>query len=222
MAIPTIMMPITSENIVTERARRPRSVFISLSSVSKQPTTGELDITCDVVIVGRADLRVSSIATYFLIIMARHKGSAKVKKNIESAMETALRSGLIVLPAFSFTPVEKRKNMRPNVAIVSNTLALFIQERFQDPQNDPSLSDIHDPALLPDVDALFDDVENIHHSPDTQAAEEEEKDLNKELISLGLLKWRKGRPVAEAPRYIEKAPKIVNVKVSARAIQQQR
>lgn len=53
--------------------------------------------------------------------------------------------------------------------------------------------------------------------------EEEEKDFHKELVSMGLLKWRKGRPLAEAPRFIEKAPKIVNVmKVSPRAIQQPR
>ena len=45
----------------------------------------------------------------------------------------------------------------------------WLQERFQDPQNDPSFSDIHDPALLSDVDALFDDVENIHYSPSTQS-----------------------------------------------------
>ncbi|KAM2628117.1 hypothetical protein TB2_001495 [Malus domestica] len=126
MAIPTMLMPITSANIVTERARRPRSVFISLSSVSKQPITGEPVTACAAVIVGRAVLRVSSIATYFLIVMARHKGSAKVKKNIESAMATTLRSGLIILSAFIFTPIEKRKNMRPNVEIVSNTLAPFI------------------------------------------------------------------------------------------------
>lgn len=53
--------------------------------------------------------------------------------------------------------------------------------------------------------------------------EEEEKDFHKELVSMGLLKWRKGRALAEAPRFIEKAPKIVNVmKVSPRAIQQPR
>ncbi|XP_068315210.1 protein EARLY RESPONSIVE TO DEHYDRATION 15-like [Pyrus communis] len=99
----------------------------------------------------------------------------------------------------------------------------WLKERFQDPQNDAAFPDILDPDLLPDIDAFFDDVENHHHSPRTQpAVEEQEKDLKKELASLGLLKWRKGRPAAEVPRYIEKAPKIVNVKVSPRPIQQPR
>ena len=34
--------------------------------------------------------------------------------------------------------------------------AYWLQERFQDPQNDPNLSDIDD-LDLPDIDALFDD-----------------------------------------------------------------
>lgn len=47
-------------------------------------------------------------------------------------------------------------------------------------------------------------------------------DHSKELVSMGALKWRKGRALTEVPRYIEKAPKIVNVKVSPRTIQQPR
>ncbi|KAI5346650.1 hypothetical protein L3X38_014529 [Prunus dulcis] len=96
-------------------------------------------------------------------------------------------------------------------------------ERFQDPQNDPFSPDINDPALPDDVDALFDDVYPNNNTQAQQEEEEEEKDFHKELVSMGLLKWRKGRPLAEAPRFIEKAPKIVNVmKVSPRAIQQPR
>ncbi|RXI09800.1 hypothetical protein DVH24_016861 [Malus domestica] len=34
-----------------------------------------------------------------------------------------------------------------------------------DPQNDTVYPDIIDPDLIPDVDALFDDFENHHHSP---------------------------------------------------------
>ena len=33
----------------------------------------------------------------------------------------------------------------------------WLQERFQDPQNDPFFPDIHDPVLPDDIDALFDD-----------------------------------------------------------------
>jgi hypothetical protein len=51
--------------------------------------------------------------------------------------------------------------------------------------------------------------------------EEEVKGCNKELVSLGVMKWKKGRvDRAQAPRYLEKAPKIVSVKLSPRTIQQ--
>ncbi|KAF9676980.1 hypothetical protein SADUNF_Sadunf08G0059800 [Salix dunnii] len=56
-----------------------------------------------------------------------------------------------------------------------------------------------------------------------EAEEEEEKvkGCNKELVSLGVMKWKNGRvDRAQAPRYLEKAPKIVNVKLSPRTIQQ--
>jgi hypothetical protein len=47
------------------------------------------------------------------------------------------------------------------------------------------------------------------------------KGCNKELVSLGVMKWKKGRvDRAQAPRYLEKAPKIVSVKLSPRTIQQ--
>ena len=138
----------------------------------------------------------------------------------------------------------------------------WLQENFQDPQNNPFFSDIPDSVLDDDfINDLFDQ----EHFPDTnvnnnntqrkyttstgfgfvtestrpshrsnysglfslaEAAavgeEEEGKDYHKELVSLGLLKWPKGRAVAKAPRFIEKAPKIVNVKVSPRPIQQPR
>lgn len=53
-------------------------------------------------------------------------------------------------------------------------------------------------------------------------SEEEGGDYGRRLVPIGALKWRKGRAVSEVPRYIEKAPKIVNVKVSPRTIQQPR
>lgn len=52
--------------------------------------------------------------------------------------------------------------------------------------------------------------------------EEQERGYNKDLVSLGAAKWRNARVLAEKPRYAEKAPKIVNVKVSPRPIQQPR
>jgi hypothetical protein len=54
------------------------------------------------------------------------------------------------------------------------------------------------------------------------ADEEEERNNFKDLVPVGTLKWPKARALAEVPRYMEKAPKIVNVKVSPRTIQQPR
>ncbi|XP_061997058.1 protein EARLY RESPONSIVE TO DEHYDRATION 15-like isoform X1 [Rosa rugosa] len=104
----------------------------------------------------------------------------------------------------------------------------WLQENFQDPQNDPFFSDIPDDSDY--IDDLFDEehyptTTNNNTQPEVEEEEEEEeeeKDYHKELVSLGLLKWPRGRAVAKAPRFIEKAPKIVNVKVSPRAIQQPR
>ncbi|KAL5732938.1 hypothetical protein ACOSP7_032283 [Xanthoceras sorbifolium] len=82
----------------------------------------------------------------------------------------------------------------------------WLQERYFDPQ--------FDDFDLPDLDDLFDD--------DHQEEEEKEK-FSKELVSMGALKWKKGRAPFEKPRFMEKAPKkIVNVKVSPRTIQQPR
>ncbi|XP_050385893.1 protein EARLY RESPONSIVE TO DEHYDRATION 15-like [Argentina anserina] len=102
----------------------------------------------------------------------------------------------------------------------------WLQENFHDPQNDPFYSDIPDDSDF--IDDLFDEQHYPNTTADhntntnTQAEEEGEKDYHRELVSLGLLKWPKGRAVAKAPRFIEKAPKIVNVKVSPRPIQQPR
>lgn len=49
-----------------------------------------------------------------------------------------------------------------------------------------------------------------------------EEENKKELITLGLLEWNKARVTAEIPRYGKKVPKIVNIKVSPRHIQQPR
>ncbi|THG01569.1 hypothetical protein TEA_023304 [Camellia sinensis var. sinensis] len=75
----------------------------------------------------------------------------------------------------------------------------WLRERFHDPQIDPPFPENYDP-VLPDLDFIFDS-----------------KIIN------NTLKWRNnGRVLAETPRYAQKAPKIVNVKVSPRTIQQPR
>ncbi|WOH11294.1 hypothetical protein DCAR_0830775 [Daucus carota subsp. sativus] len=51
---------------------------------------------------------------------------------------------------------------------------------------------------------------------------DEKEDIQKELIALGALKWRKTPSLAETSRNGTKAAKIVNVKVSPRPIQQPR
>ncbi|KAK6135759.1 hypothetical protein DH2020_030454 [Rehmannia glutinosa] len=45
---------------------------------------------------------------------------------------------------------------------------------------------------------------------------------NMDLVSLGWLKWRKPRGGAEMPRYCEKAPKFVSMRVNPKPIQQPR
>ncbi|KAK7276442.1 hypothetical protein RIF29_17581 [Crotalaria pallida] len=84
----------------------------------------------------------------------------------------------------------------------------WLRERYQDPQNeiDASFSDFD-----LDEDALF------HYQPQNEEIRE-----GKELISLGASKWERGGGWAEAPRYAEKAPKIVKPRVSPRAIHQPR
>ncbi|TKY56921.1 Polyadenylate-binding protein-interacting protein 2 [Spatholobus suberectus] len=80
----------------------------------------------------------------------------------------------------------------------------WLRECFQDPQyqND-------------DFDFEFD--------PDLQDEDESEAKEGKELVSLGVLKWRScGGGWADAPRYVEKAPKFVKPRVSPRAIHQPR
>ncbi|KAK2982451.1 hypothetical protein RJ640_026294 [Escallonia rubra] len=88
----------------------------------------------------------------------------------------------------------------------------WLRECFCDTQNDPPFSDNFDPAL-PDIDALFDDPYIVR---------EEGKEGPKDLVKLGVSKWGKNRGVGETPRYGQKVPKIVNVKVSPRPIQQPR
>ncbi|KAL8102791.1 hypothetical protein AgCh_027352 [Apium graveolens] len=51
---------------------------------------------------------------------------------------------------------------------------------------------------------------------------DEKEDIQKELIALGALKWRKPSSLSETARTGNKAAKIVNMKVSPRPIQQPR
>ncbi|TMW81817.1 hypothetical protein EJD97_007745 [Solanum chilense] len=79
----------------------------------------------------------------------------------------------------------------------------WLRECFSDPDADNDFSHTYG-SLLPDTDFI---------------KKEENK---KELITLGLLEWNKSRVTAEIPKYGKKVPKIVNVKVSPRHIQQPR
>ncbi|KAF8394851.1 hypothetical protein HHK36_018788 [Tetracentron sinense] len=87
----------------------------------------------------------------------------------------------------------------------------WIQECFQEPQNDFDFS-LNDEPALPDIEALFNGYIK---------QEDDEKEYCKDLVSLGALKWRRPRLLAET-KYFEKAPKIVNMKLSPRPIQQPR
>ncbi|XP_022133450.1 protein EARLY RESPONSIVE TO DEHYDRATION 15-like [Momordica charantia] len=87
----------------------------------------------------------------------------------------------------------------------------WLQERFQDPQNDLSFSENED-IILPDLESFFEDF--------ARQEEEEESEYSKDLVPIGALKWHKARNAV--PRFAQKAPKIVNVKVSPRTIHQPR
>lgn len=52
--------------------------------------------------------------------------------------------------------------------------------------------------------------------------EEEKGEFQRELVSMGALKWQGRSGWAEPPRYAQKAPKIVKTRVSPRTIQQPR
>ncbi|KAK4799151.1 hypothetical protein SAY86_024516 [Trapa natans] len=85
----------------------------------------------------------------------------------------------------------------------------WLAERFSDPQDD----DLQDTLFLPeDLDGLFDDYDSVN--------EVGEKGDCMDLVPIGGFKWRK--PRAEKPKFADKVPKIVNVKVSPRMIQQPR
>ncbi|KAI4306512.1 hypothetical protein L6164_029783 [Bauhinia variegata] len=92
----------------------------------------------------------------------------------------------------------------------------WLRERFQDPVDDSPFSDFDD-ATLPDEDDLFDDAR-----VDREKEDEERREYNRELVSMGALKWRTVPAWVESPRYAEKAPKIVKTRVSPKTIQQPR
>ncbi|XP_068643015.1 protein EARLY RESPONSIVE TO DEHYDRATION 15-like [Aristolochia californica] len=86
----------------------------------------------------------------------------------------------------------------------------WLQECFQEPQNDLD-SFNNDDLVLPEIDAVFDGYKGA-----------DEEKTAKEIVSVGALKWHNLRVVSETPKYFEKVPKIVNVRVSPRPIQQPR
>ncbi|XP_030451351.1 protein EARLY RESPONSIVE TO DEHYDRATION 15-like [Syzygium oleosum] len=96
----------------------------------------------------------------------------------------------------------------------------WLEERFCDPQDDPLFSAVDDFALPDDLDSLFDDD---YDQTLLDHGKEEGRGCCGDLVSIGGLKWKEARREAHAPRYAEKAPKIVNnVRVSPKTIQQPR
>ncbi|KAK8542284.1 hypothetical protein V6N13_137141 [Hibiscus sabdariffa] len=91
----------------------------------------------------------------------------------------------------------------------------WLQERFHDPQND----DVDDLLFPDDLDDIFDQYDDGFLDPRSDGRE---GDNQKKLVPVGVSKWRKDRVAIEPPRFIEKAAKIVNVKVSPRNIHQPR
>ncbi|OVA17216.1 Ataxin-2 [Macleaya cordata] len=99
----------------------------------------------------------------------------------------------------------------------------WLQECFQDPQNALDFS-LNDEPVLPNIDSVFfDGYTTTQPEEDEEEEEEEERDYYRDLVSFGALKWQKSRGVADkSPKYFEKAPKFVNLKVNPRPIQQPR
>lgn len=113
----------------------------------------------------------------------------------------------------------------------------WIRECFSDPQLDlsPFLDDdyVHDDSL---TDNAFNEGKKqtfnarsrinfesrVHRLSSRSVFVSVGKESSTDLVALGWLKWRKPRGEAEMPRYCEKAPKFVNMKVKPRAIQQPR
>ncbi|XP_077213635.1 protein EARLY RESPONSIVE TO DEHYDRATION 15-like [Tasmannia lanceolata] len=87
----------------------------------------------------------------------------------------------------------------------------WLQECFEEPEIDLNVGGNYEPAM-PEIEVAIDGYKQ----------EKEEKGI-KDLVSLGSLKWPKTRfLVGPSMKQWEKAPKIVNVKVSPRTIQQPR
>ncbi|KAL8050105.1 hypothetical protein ABFX02_06G061500 [Erythranthe guttata] len=90
----------------------------------------------------------------------------------------------------------------------------WLRECFSDPQIE---------SLFLDITGGDDDDDEVHG--DSSAITEaftKGKEGNMDLVALGWLKWRKPRGVAEMPRYCEKSPKFVSMRVNPRPIQQPR
>ncbi|KAE8684942.1 hypothetical protein F3Y22_tig00111105pilonHSYRG00777 [Hibiscus syriacus] len=90
----------------------------------------------------------------------------------------------------------------------------WLQERFHDPQND----DVDDLLFPDDLDDIFDQFDDGFVDP----IQEKEGDNQRKLVPVGVFKWMKDQVVTEQPRFVEKAPKIVNVKMVPRNIHQPR
>ncbi|KAL8137460.1 hypothetical protein V2J09_003461 [Rumex salicifolius] len=90
----------------------------------------------------------------------------------------------------------------------------WLRECFQDLQSDPLFPE-EDDLLL--IDSVFGDCLGNQE-------EQEKSRSDKELIAASALRWNnsKAHGRGDAPRYGEKAPKVVNVKLSPRPIQQPR
>ncbi|KAL2558394.1 Polyadenylate-binding protein-interacting protein 2 [Forsythia ovata] len=92
----------------------------------------------------------------------------------------------------------------------------WLRECFSDPQIGTHYTESPNFSVPDDIDGFILDDGIINGT----ATKGEEGKMD--LVTLGLLKWRKVRSGIDMPRYCEKAPKIVNVKVSPRPIQQPR
>ncbi|KAI3720984.1 hypothetical protein L2E82_31984 [Cichorium intybus] len=89
----------------------------------------------------------------------------------------------------------------------------WLRECFSESQFDFDCSD--------NFDSFFTDEDSLPVDGKIRGTEDKEREVRKDLILSRVSNWRKARAI-ESPRFYEKAPKIVNVKVNPRPIHQPR
>ncbi|KAF3330450.1 protein EARLY RESPONSIVE TO DEHYDRATION 15-like protein [Carex littledalei] len=119
--------------------------------------------------------------------------------------------------AAPFVPVAYRavEDYSPEWWQLMETTPWFRDYWFSECFIDPEIVDNYEATLPDDIDSLF----YPSHQEEKESREKKDK-TGEEMVLWGLEKWRQSRGLAEVPRYVEKAPKFVNHRISPRTINQ--